>query len=165
MFDAAKFVDSAVDPLSTQFEVVPEGEWQMMIDTDPKQLVDTTDDDKAPVGIKHHKGVSEKSGKPYDFYDWTLMCVVTDQRVKDKLKRESVKVRMRLGLDLSDAGALATGPNKNVALGRLRDALSQNKPGWTPQQLLGAGPFIGKVSHTQVKDAVYADVTRAARIS
>jgi hypothetical protein len=93
------------------------------------------------------------------------MCLVTDQRVKEKLKRESVKVRMRLSLDLSDAGGLATGPNKNVALGRLRDALNQNKPGWTPQQLLGAGPFIGKVTHQQVKDAVYADVTRAAKIS
>jgi hypothetical protein len=91
--------------------------------------------------------------------------VVTDQRVKEKLKRDSVKIRMCLGLDLSDAGGLATGPNKNVGLGRLRDALNQNKGGWTPQQLLGAGPFIGKVTHTQVKDAVYADVTRAAKIT
>jgi hypothetical protein len=165
MFDANAFVQAAVDPLSTQFEVVPEGEWQMMIDSDPKQLADTTDDNKAPVGIKRHAGTSEKTGKAYDFYDWTLMCVVTDQRVRDKLKREGVKVRMRLSLDLSDSGGLDTGPNKNVALGRLREALNQNKPGWTPQALLGAGPFIGKVSHTQVKDAIYADVTRAARIS
>ena len=102
MFDAQAFVSSAVDPLSTQFEVVPEGEWQMMIDSDPKQLADTTDDDKSPVGIKHHKGTSKKTDKEYDFFDWTLMCIVTDQRVKERLKRESVKVRMRLSLDLGE---------------------------------------------------------------
>ena len=129
MFDANAFVQAAVDPLSTQFEVVPEGEWQMMIDSDPKQLADTTDDSKAPVGIKRHAGTSEKTGKAYDFYDWTLMCVVTDQRVRDKLKREGVKVRMRLSLDLSDSGGLDTGPNKNVALGRLREALNREQTG------------------------------------
>lgn len=164
MFDANAFVSSATDPLATQFEVCPEGEWQMMIDTDPKQLAETTDEDKVYVGIKHHAGVSEKSGKPYDFYDWTLNCVVIDPRVKQKLGRENVNVRMRLGLDLEN-GRLATGPNKNVNLGRLRDALGQNVGGWTPQQLLGAGPFIGKVTHTTVKDNVYADVTRAAKIT
>lgn len=164
MFDPVQFASAAVEPLSTQFEVVPEGEWQMMIDTDPKQLVDTTEDDKTQVGIKHIAGTSEKTGKDYDFYQWTLNCVVTDDRVKQKLGRESVKVRMRLSLDL-DGGKLAVGTNKNVALGRLRESLGQNKPGWTPQQLLGAGPFIGKVSHTTVKDAVYADVTRTAKIS
>jgi hypothetical protein len=68
-------------------------------------------------------------------------------------------------LELNEQGKLATGPNKNVSLGRLRDALGQNDPSWTPQKLLGAGPFIGKVSHTQVKEAIYADVTRAAKIS
>src|SRR5215467_8633286 len=123
-FDVNSFVSSAVDPLSTQFEVVPEGEWQMMIDTDPKQLADTTSEDKVPVGIKHHAGVGKDSGKPYDFHDWTLMCVVTDQRVKEKLGRESIKVRMRIGLDL-DGNKLSTEKNKNVALGRLREALGQ----------------------------------------
>lgn len=164
MFDANAFVSSATDPLSTQFEVCPEGEWQMMIDTDPQQLAETTDNDQVRVGIKHHAGTSQKTGKPYDFYDWTLNCVVVDDRVKQKLGREKVNVRMRLGLELEN-GKLATGPNKNVNLGRLRDALGQNVGGWTPQQLLGAGPFIGKVTHTTVNDATYADVTRAAKIT
>src|SRR5262245_21118115 len=115
MFDANSFVSAAVDPLSTQFEVCPEGEWQMMIDTDPKQLSETTDDEKVSVGIKHHAGTSQKTGREYDFYDWTLMCVVIDDRVKQKLQRESVKVRMRLSLDL-DGDKLATGANKNVAI-------------------------------------------------
>ena len=114
MFDAQSFVSSAVDPLSTQFEVVPEGEWQMMIDSDPKQLVDTTDDDKAPVGIKHHKGTSERTGKEYDFYDWTLMCIVTDQRVKDKLKNQNL---MQAPLYMMAATALQARPAGMFYLG------------------------------------------------
>lgn len=165
MFDANAFVSSAVDPLATKFEVCPPGEWQMMIDTDPKQLAETTDDEKSYIGIKHKKGVSEKTGKPYDFHEWTLTCVVVDDRVKQKMQRDRITVRLRLGLDLDSSGKIAGGPDKNVNLGRLREALGQNTPGWTPQQLLGAGPFIGKVTVTQVKDREYADVTSVARIS
>jgi hypothetical protein len=75
---------------------------------------------------------------------------------------------MRINLDFDDTGKLVNGPNRNVALGQLREALGQNKPGWTPQQLLGAGPFIGRVKHTSSKtnpEQKFAEVVKAGKIS
>ena len=166
-FDPNAF-SQPVDPLTTVYEVCPEGEFQMMIDSDPKQIQVTTDDTSTQFGIRRHVGTSQRTGEPYDFTDWTLACVVMDEKVKARLGRDKVIVRMRLNLDLDENGKIATGPNKNVGLGQLRDALGQNKPGWMATSLLGAGTFIGKVSHTADKtnpSKKYADVTRVAKIS
>lgn len=166
-FNPETFMSSAVDPNATSFEVCPEGEYKMMIDSDPKQLT-FTEDNKSQVGIKNAKGVSQRTGEPYDFWTLELRCLVLDEEVKKKLGRETVHVRARINLDFAPDGSLDTGPNKNVSLGQLRDAVGQNTPGWTPQQLLGAGPFIGRVRHTANKEnpeIKYADVARFARIS
>ena len=155
-FDPEKFMNAAVDPNATVFEVCPEGEYPMMIDTDPKQLI--------PEELS---GVSSKSGQPYHFWQMNLNCIVNSDAVKAKLGREKVTVRLRLNLDFDAVGNLETGPNKNVSLGQLRDALSQNQPGWTPARLLGAGPFIGKVKNTtDPKDPnrKYADVVKTGKV-
>ncbi len=157
MFNLEQFMNSAVDPNATSFEVCPEGEFKMMIDSDPKQL-----------DPKEMQGISAKTGNPYHFWQWELNCIVLDEAVKKKLGRERVTVRARVNLDLSDAGMLETGPNKNVTLGQLRDALGQNKPGWKPSDILGAGPFIGRVKHTANKDnpeIKYADVSRFGKVT
>lgn len=154
-FDPAAFMNTPSDPLPTQYEVVPEGEFKMLLDSDPKMLE-----------VRKVEGVSQKTGNPYLFYQLELNCIILDDAVKAKLGREKVTSRMRINLDFDDQGRLQTGPNKNVALGQLREALGQNKPGWTPQALLGAGPFIGRVKHTSGKDgATYADVVRAGKIT
>lgn len=56
-------------------------------------------------------------------------------------------VRRDYWLDLTDGGAWDFGPNKNVQLGQLREALGQNKPGqpWSPLMMRGAGPVLIKV--------------------
>lgn len=154
MFDPNAFMQSAVDPMSTQMEVVPEGDFRFMIDADPKQLTP-----------KNIKGTSSKTGEPYDFWQIELNCLLLDDAVKQRLGREKVTVRLRLNLDLNPSGQLEVGPNKNVGLGQLRDALGQNKPGWSPAQLLGAGPFIGKVKHTTTDKGTFADIQRVAKIS
>lgn len=154
-FNAEDFINSAVDPLSTQIEVCPEGEWAMLIDADPKQLV-----------AEEKSGTSQKTGKDYHFWTLNLTCVVQSDEAKVKAGRDKVTVRMQVNLDIDEAtGKLATGPNKNVFLGQLREALGQNVPGWTPKQLLGAGPFMGKVTHTSGDRGTFANVTRVAKIS
>lgn len=156
-FDPQQFMNTPSDPLPTAYEVIPEGEYKMLLDSDPKMLE-----------VKKVEGVSSKTGEPYLFYQIELSCLVLDEKVKAKLGREKVTARMRINLDFDDAGKLTTGPNKNVALGQLRDALGQNKPGWTPQQLLGAGPFIGRVKHQASKtnpEMKFAEVVRAGKIT
>lgn len=152
MFDANAFMSQPAEPLKTQYELVPEGDTKLMIDAEGMKVNTIKWNDK-------------NTGEPKEFQQLELQCVVLDEAIKAKLGREKVTVRMRIPLDL-DGGKLATGPNKNVRLGQLRDVLGQNVPGWTPQQLLGAGPFIGKIAHsTGSNDQKYADVTRVAKIT
>lgn len=156
-FDPNAFMNSAVEPMATTFELPPEGDCRFIIDSDPKQLT--------PREVKWN---DKDTGEPRSFHQLELNCIAQDDRVKQAVGRDQVKVRMRINLDLNAAGGLDTGKNKNVALGALRDALGQNTPGWTPQKLLGAGPFMGKITHTaDRKDPMkkYAEVTRATRIS
>ena len=95
-----------------------------------------------------------------------INCILVDEGVKAKLARDKVTVRMRVGLDIDEAGGgLATAEGKNVQLGRLRSALNQNNAGWKPNDLLGAGPFIGKVVHTTTANGTYADIQRVTKIS
>lgn len=167
MFNPEQFINSAVEPNATQFEVCPTGDFKMMIDSDPKQLV-VTENPRDQVGIKHAAGTSQKTGEPYDFWTLELRCIVLDETVKKKLGRDTVQVRARVNLDFNESGSLDTGPNKNVQLGQLRDALDQNKPGWKPSELLGAGPFTGRVTHRANKDnpeIKYAEVSKFVKIS
>lgn len=152
MFDANAFMSQPAEPLSTKYEVTPEGDFKMMIDTEYKVN-----------NIKFNK-----DGEDREFQQLELNCVVLDEAIKAKLGRDKVTVRMRIPLDFDEGGKLSTGPNKNVRLGQLRDVLGQNNPGWVPTQLLGAGPFMGKVTHSSDKkdpSIKYADVTRVAKIS
>ncbi len=156
-FNADQFASAAVDPLPTQYEVVPEGEFPFIIDSDPKQLTP-----------RHIKWNDKDTGEAREFYQLELNCLCQDDKIKAKLGRDRVPVRLRINLDLNENGGLAVGANKNVMLGQLRAALNQNTPGWTPAALLGAGPFIGKVAHSSdKKDATkkYADISRVAKVA
>jgi hypothetical protein len=57
-------------------------------------------------------------------------------------------VRQSVFIDTTPEGFIATGPNTNVQLGKLRSALKQNTPGqpWAPNMMVGAVARI-KVQH------------------
>lgn len=152
MFNPDEFMQSTVDPLSTTFQVCPEGDYPFIIDSDPKA-----------INFRNVKGTSDKG--PYDFHVMEINCICLDDSVKQRLNREKVTVRLSVNLDLDAAGKLDTGKDKNITLGRLRDAVNQNNPGWNPKMLLGAGPFMGKVEHSTSKGNVYANIVRTAKIS
>lgn len=70
-------------------------------------------------------------------------------------------VRYSAFLDINEAGALETGPNRNVQLGALRTAVGQNSADqpWKPMDLEGQMLQV-KVEHDQ--DGRYANVTEVA---
>jgi hypothetical protein len=159
-FDPNAFLSTPSDPSPTTYEVTPEGEYQMMLDSDPKTLE-----------VKKIEGVSQRTGEPYLFYQLELNCILIGQAAeaaKVKLGRKELSARLRINLDFDDSGRLSSQPNRNVALGQLRDAVGQNKPGWTPQQLLGAGPFMGRIRHQASRtnpEQKFAEVAKVARIA
>lgn len=156
-FDLDQFTSSPVGAMETDFERIPEGDWRFMIDTNPEMLQP-----------KEIKGEGEKG--PYHFFNLELTCVCQDESVKAKMQRDRVTAVMRVRLDLdltaAEAGKLVfeEGKNKNVALGQLRAALGQNTPGWSPKMLLGAGPFLGKVTHQKTDRGTFVNIVRASPI-
>jgi hypothetical protein len=152
-FDLDTIMNTTVDaPMATSYPTHPEGEFPFMFDADPKMLE-----------VRNIKGVSA-NGNAYDFHQWELVALAQDPKVKADMGRDKVTIRCRVNLDFDENGRFATGTGKNVMLGQIREALGQNVPGWTAKQLLGAGPFIGRVKHTEGKDGrTYADIVAVAK--
>lgn len=92
---------------------------------------------------------------------------IHDDDLKAKMGRDKILVRQSVFLDYED-GRLQFGENKNVQLGRLREAVGQNtgKP-WSPHMLIGAGPARIKTKnrHVEETDDWYTDVKRVAPLS
>ena len=79
--------------------------------------------------------------------------LIHDSELAEKMGMERLSVRQGIFLDIEPNGVIALGPNKNVKLGRLREAIGQNKPGsWNFQMLKGAGPLRISVSIKPDKD-------------
>ena len=90
----------------------------------------------------------------------TVIFRIDDEELAQKLGVEEPRVRASFRLDLAEDGVtLLSGPNKNVRLGKLRDALGQNEPGWSPAMLKGAGPIKIAVENTERDGVVYSNVT------
>lgn len=91
-----------------------------------------------------------------------LIWSVLDDAVKAALSMQKVVVRQDIFIDLTPDGRFDTGKNKNVDLGRVREALGQNTiAGWTVSHLRGAGPaWIKVTTRPDKKDEtkVYNDV-------
>ena len=118
---------------------VPVGEWNAMI----KSI--------KPRVLQDGRGV-------LDVY-WTVL----DEEVKTELDMAEPMDRQSVWLDLDDNGFLAEGKNKNVQLGQLREAVSQNRKGqpWAPGMLVNQMAKV-KVSHSVDKrdgKTIQADVT------
>ena len=77
---------------------------------------------------------------PFDIFDEALLNSLG--------RKQPIRVVSDWRLDV-DAGRAASGPGKNIQLGRLRAALGQNTLGaaWSFAMLAGAGPLKVQVTH------------------
>ncbi len=87
----------------------------------------------------------------------SILCdvpfIVDDETLAERLGLDRLQVIQGFFLDLDKKGNLEFGPNKNIRLGRLRDALGQNTDkSWNFGMLDGAGPLKIKVIQKPDKD-------------
>lgn len=97
---------------------------------------------------------------------------ILNEELKASLGLEKPTVRDSIFLDMDPSGALAFGINKNVKLGRLREAVNQNDPKkkWNFNMLRGMGPVNIMVDHrwsdkNGIKEGPFANITRVTRAS
>jgi len=133
------------EALSTVLTPVPEGEFPGVIKSITPRVV------------------GEK-GTPVLDVVWTL----DSPEVKAATGIDNSQVRQSLWLDVTDSGGLDFSKGKNVSLGRLREALGQNKAGkpWSPNMLIGGSAKV-KVVHTFDKNdssIIYANVNSVAKL-
>lgn len=127
MFDADAFMNQGADTGSTVLKTLPASEYTAMIEeVAPPRVI---------TGAKGESIVLDITFK--------LMDVPVD--VQKDLGRQNFTIKRGYFLDVSD-NKLDMSEGKNVDLNRLRAALGQNKPGWKPGDLKGAGPLKVTVS-------------------
>lgn len=126
-FDPSTFMNTEVaGEMETTYTPIPAADYSANVDEiDVRQI--TTDQGNAVV------------------LDVTYLIHAPD--LAAEMGMERLTVRQGIFLDIEPNGAIALGANKNVKLGRLREALGQNAPGpWNFQMLVGAGPLTITVS-------------------
>ena len=157
-FDPDQFMNQTIDePMSTQLQSVPEGEYTAMIgDFDSSAFKSVTVTNRT-TNLTQDRPVLE------------VPFLIQDDALKAKLGREQVTHRETYWLDLRADGQLDTGPDKNVRLGQLRASLGQNSPGpWAPSMLRNMGPLRIKIVTTTDKkdpDKKYTNISRYAKNS
>lgn len=127
----------------TKFTPIPEGEYKGYIDD---------------------LGMDEYEGQPILIVTYALMD--NDGKLGQLLNSDKPTVQDRLFLDMDAAGNIAFGPNKNIKLGALREAVGQNDPKkkWNFNMLRGAGPVLMKISHTYKKSTGEGPYSRIDRV-
>lgn len=138
MFDPDSFMSGTVEGgNSTEYTPIPEGEYNAVIE---KAEARTTPKGTPLIEVNFKldaPGVADADGRSARYTVW---------------------------LDVTESGSLDMGKGKNVALGRLREAVKQNGPGaWNPGMLLGAVARVN-IKHRVADDgATYADVKGIAK--
>ena len=127
------------DGLQTKYMPIPSGEYKAFVD-----------------GVEARTVKGQNGDSP-------VLTVTFEIRDADAVKKQmgmredqKMTVRNDYWLDLNESGGFDIGPNKNVKLGILRDALGQNRPGepWSPMMMNGQGPLLIQLGiDTSKKDA------------
>lgn len=111
-----------------------------------------------PVPVGEHKGayiddLGLDTYKDKNTGDEVPILIVTwhipNEALAKTLGMDKVTVQDRMFLDVDASGNILFGPNKNIRLGKTREATGQNDPKkqWNFNMLRGAGPCDLKISH------------------
>ena len=153
-FDPAAFEQMTIDQANeTKSTPVPEGDFRAIIDS---VRIKT-------ISIKN----GERAGQEVPILEVIYDIDDEDGKLKEELNRDKVTVRQDIWLDVNESGALAFGPNTNVQLGKLRDAVGLNKPGKTFafKMLEGQGPLMIHVTQDSKDDLTFNRVPRVSKIT
>ncbi len=135
-FNAEQFMQTEIEQVGeTEYTPIPEDEYQAV--------------------IKGIEGDSTPKGKAFLKVIW----IIDDQGVKDLLDNDEPTARQTIWLDMTEAGTLEFGKNKNIGLSRLREALGQNTgKAWSPSMLLGQVATVN-IKHRIAEDGgIFAEV-------
>jgi hypothetical protein len=152
-FDPAAFEAMVIDEANeTKTTPVPDGDYPGLIH---KAQVST-------ITIKS----GERAGTEVPILNITWELTDEDGKLAEELNREKVFVRQDIWLDVNEHGGLAFGPNQNVALGRLREAVGMNRKGqsFSFPMLEGAGPCMVHVK-TEARQDTGDIINRVPRVS
>ena len=100
------------------------------------------------------------------WYKLNVTLDLADAEYLTKAQREKATITYGLMLDMTDAGTFAMGPNKNVQLGRLREATGTNQPGKGLNDMIGQYVRV-TIGHRPDKNdpaIVYDDVKAVAKM-
>lgn len=122
VFDPDSFLQMTVDGANdTKYATVPSGEYFGVIEE-----------------LKMPEDRKNKEGDP--LYPLDITWNLIDEDAKKAAGRDKVIVRQSIFIDITANGGLDLGKGKNITLGKLREALGLNKPGFRLNDLRGAGP-------------------------
>lgn len=141
-FDPNQFLDMQFDSVNdTKVVPVPVGEYlAVAMEVKPRPWQSKADPSKAGIALD-------------------IVWSIEDQGVKALLDRDEVKVKQGIMLDMTEAGGLDMGKGKNISLGRLREAIDQNRPG----QPFAFSMITGRmakvlIAHRVDGDQIYSEV-------
>lgn len=159
-FDPKTFLDRSTDTaFDTARTNVPEGDHHGIIKSVTAE----------EVTIQTGQRAGQKAYKM--FVTWS----VDDPKVREVTGLAEPSVRQDFFIDLTPTGAFINGANMNVDLGKLRDAVGQNKAGkqWRPSMLIGSAALIHVTHRTVDQDRdgnplaeprVFAEVKKVAKL-
>ena len=148
-FDANTFLGTSYsEAADTHFTAVPEGDYVAIIGPDERDL-------------------SVRSGRS-DKGPWARLDIqwyIDDEDLQRQLSMDRIRVRQSVWLDIDgDPPHLVWGTNRNIKLGKIREAVGQNTGGdWNLEMLRGSGPALIHVVQNPSEDdpeVIYNDVTR-----
>jgi len=146
-FDADAFLNEQVDaPMATDFTLCPAAEYLAYIH-------DFNSDAVEEINFVYKQGPN--AGSPGTMKKFGCPFIIPDEKARahmGKVLDQKLIVEADMILDIDpETGKLSTGINKNVLLGKVRDAVGQNNdPTWNLSKLRGAGPLMIRVVHRQI---------------